>query len=256
MRHTGSLVLTFLLLAFHAFAQEAAIHLSPTRQVRKGVEAWPLITDPKNGAEKRINSHLKDLNLRLLQSLKDCDSTYSQTFSGRSQPRAEEEGAEFWSQSVKLTMSGPGFLSLVATTDAYCGGAHPYGFTSAAVFDLKTGEPVDLREWFPPSLQASTSEEDDRDPVLEKSISVLGLLTAYKEATKHECDDTYSDAQTFLIWPDAASGEVMIQADRLPGCCEACGIEAGLTIDEARKLGASETLLQAISVAHRRLNHS
>jgi hypothetical protein len=249
--------LAFLLSGLATLAQavsQAPVQLSPVRQIRKGVDAWPLIPNPKNDAERRIDKYLSDLNAHLAQALKNCDANYAQLM-GKQDRTADsnDEGAEFWRQDTKVTMSGPAFLSLVATTDFYCGGAHPYEFTSVAVFDLRTGEPADLLAWFLPSLKESFVEEDKEDSALEKSVSIVRLLQAYREATHHECDDTYSNDQSFLIWPDANLGKVMIQADRLPGCCQACGIETGLTLEEARRLGFSETFLQAISDAHRKL---
>ncbi len=238
---------------FQAIAQNAPVQLSPIRQIRKGVDAWPLILNPKNDAERRINGHLTNLNTHLSHSLKECDANYAQVMGNQHPPLDDNgEGAESWTQDIKATMSGPTFLSLVATAGFYCGGAHPYGFTSAAVFDLRTGEPADPLAWFLPSLKVSLVDEDEKDS-LEKSVLVAGLLQAYREATHHECDDTYPDDQQFLIWPDAKSGKVMIRADRLPGCCEACGIETGLTLKQARKLGFSEAFLQAISDAHQQL---
>jgi hypothetical protein len=235
---------------------QARVQLSQKRQIRKGVDAWPLILNPKNDAERRINKYLSDLNAHLSRSLKDCDANYAQLRGKQDRsPDSSDEGAEFLTQDTKVTMLGPAFLSLVATTGFYCGGAHPYGFTSAAIFDLRTGEPADLLMWFLPSLKVSLVEEGAEDSALEKSVLVLGLLQAYREATHHECDQTYSDDQSFLIWPDANSGKVMIQADRLPGCCEACGIETGLTLEQARKLGFSEAFLRAISDAHKKLMH-
>lgn len=231
---------------------QSPVQLSPIWQIRKGVDAWPLILNPKNDAERRINGHLTDLNTRLSHSLKECDANYAQVM-GDQHPSPDDngEGAESWTQDIKATMLGPVFLSLVATTGFYCGGAHPYGFTSAAVFDLRTGEPNDSHKWFLPSFRVSFVGEDETP--LEKSVRVAGLLQAYREATHHECDETYSEDQSFLIWPDAKSGKVMIQADRLPGCCEACGIETGLTLEQARKLGFVEAFLQAISDAHHQL---
>lgn len=120
---------------------------------------------------------------------------------------------------------------------------------------MKTGEPADPVSWFLPSVKASFAEEDKDGTPSERSLSVPELLQAYKEATNHECDKTYSDDQSFLIWPDAESGKVMIQADRLPGCCESCGIEIGLTLEQARKLGFSDTFLQAIGDAHKQISH-
>lgn len=231
-------------------AQDASIRLSPIRQIRKGVDAWPLILDPKGDRERKINGYLTDLNTRLARSLADCDASYAGIFGKDHNLPEGDEGAETWTQKVKLTMSGPELLSLVAATDTYCGGAHPYGFTSVAVFDLTTGEPADPTTWFLPNIKVSFAEEDDESSALEKSASVAGLVGTYGEATHHECDDIFSDGQPFLIWPDANSGKVAVQADRLPGCCEACGIEVDLTLEQARKLGFSETFLQSIRDAH------
>jgi len=235
-------------------AAQAPIRLSSIRHLRKGVDTWPLILNPRNDAERRVNNYLSGLNTQLSQSLKDCHANYTEQM-GNQHPLADNsgEGAEFWMQHIKVTMLGPVFLSVLATTDFYCGGAHPYGFADAAVFDLRTGEPANPLTWLVPSLKASLVEDDKPDPALEKSVSAAGLLEAYREATRHECDRTYSDDQSFLIWPDANSGKVIIQADRLPGCCEACGIEASFTLEQARKLGFAETLLQAISEAHKQL---
>ncbi len=236
-----------------AFAQ-APVQLSPIRHIHKGVDAWPLILNPKNDAERRINGNITDLNAHLFRALKDCHANYIQTM-GKKRRLSDEykEGREFWTQDIKITMSGPAFLSLVATTDFYCGGAHPYGFTDAVVFDLGTGDPADPHGWFLPFVKVSLVEGDKANLPLEKSVLVDGLLPAYREATHHECDSAYSDEQSFLIWPDAKSGRVIVQADHLPGCCQACGIETGLTVEQGRKLGFSETFLQAISEAHKKL---
>lgn len=251
--------LALLLSAIPTLAQavaQAQVRLSPIRHVRKGVDAWPLILNPKSDSERRINNYLNDLNAQLSHSLSECDANYAELMGELGQsPVKGGEGAEFLTHDIKVTMLGQAFLSFVATTSFYCGGAHPYEFTSAAVFDLRTGEPADLLAWFLPSVKVSFVEEDQAGSALEKSVSVAGLLKAYREATHHDCDDTYPDDQSFLIWPDAKSGNVMMQADRLPGCCEACGIETGLTVEQARKLGFSEAFLQAISDAHKRMAH-
>ena len=233
-----------------AIEPNTSIRLSPILQIRKGVDAWPQILHPKNDAERRINGYLTDLNTRLARSLADCDASYAGVFGNRREPPENGEAAESWRQDIKITMLGPAFLSFVANMDFYCGGAHPYGFTSVGIVDLGTGQPADPTAWFLPVVKASVIEENEDDSALEKSISVVGLVGAYREATHHECDDIYSDDQSFLIWPDADSGKVVIQADRLPGCCEACGIRISLTLEQARKLGFSKAFLQTISDAH------
>ena len=134
--------LALLLSCFATLVQAVAaapVQLSPIRRIRKGVDAWPLILNPKNDAERKINGHLTDLNTSLSHSLKECDANYAQVMGNHPSPDDNGEGAESWTQDIKATMLGPTFLSLVATAGFYCGGAHPYGFTSAAVFDLRTG---------------------------------------------------------------------------------------------------------------------
>jgi hypothetical protein len=228
---------------------QAPVRLSPIWKIRKGVDAWPMILDPKNDAEQRINGHLSELNYKLTHSLKDCGTNYD-----------DGEGGSFLVRHTKVTMLGPVFLSLVAKMDLKCSGGHPYSFTDVVVFNLRTGEPVDPRSWFLPSLQASLSEGSEEyptqeNPPLEKSVLVTGLLKAYQEATDHSCDEAYRPNQSFLVWPDANSGRVMVQASHLGGCCQACGVEVGLTLEQARKFGFSETFLQAITHAHNRPAH-
>jgi hypothetical protein len=230
-------------------AEDTGPKIEAIRHIREGVDAWPLIINPRNDAERKINRYISELNARLLSTLKDCDANYKGAFGGH---KLSGEGAEFWSQKVKVTSSGPAYLSLLADTGFYCGGAHPYAYTDAAVFDLRTGDPADPLKWFESSSNASYGTEwMQPDPPLEKSISALGLLAMYRELTKHQCDDVYTDSQAFLIWPDAASGRVMLEADGLGGCCQACGIEVGLTVDEARELGFDEGFLHSVQEAHR-----
>lgn len=231
-------------------AQTAPIQLSPVRQIRRGVDSWPTIMNPKNDAERRINGYLTDLNTKLAHSLHDCHATYEGAFGKNYKVPEGDEGAESWTQDIKVTMEGPTFLSILANTGFYCGGAHPYGFTSVVAFTLDTGEPVDALKWFKPGSNVSYADVDEPGPPVEKSISAPDLVPTYKELTKHECDDLYQDSQPFLIWPDVAKGRVMIEADALPGCCEACGYEVGLTLDQAHKLGFAEDFLASIQQAH------
>ena len=89
------------------------------------------------------------------------------------------------------------------------------------------------------------------DPELESSITLPALVPIYLDLTRHDCEDILKASQPFLIWPDAHSGRIMVQPDLLPGSAEACGVAAGLTPDQARKLGFDERLLGAIDQAHR-----
>src|SRR6185437_778439 len=48
----------------------------PIKQLRKSVDAWPLIISPINPATRRVNSVLTILNQKLASSLNQCDSDY------------------------------------------------------------------------------------------------------------------------------------------------------------------------------------
>src|SRR5262249_39783918 len=99
---------------------QAPIQLSPGRQIRKQVDAWPLIINPKDDAQRKIDGYLTNLNVQLTRSLKECHTNYvEQMGHTHSLPRKGDEGAEAWNQKRKVTMVGPEFLSLVASTDFY-----------------------------------------------------------------------------------------------------------------------------------------
>jgi hypothetical protein len=245
-----------LALIIPSFAQKTSsagrMRLQPTQQIRKGVDAWPLIANPKDDAERKINGSIAELNADLARRLKACDANYSESMESQfGKERETGELAKVWTHRVTTTMAGPAYLSFLSTTDFFCGGAHPYGYTEIAIFDLTTGEPANPLAWFEPSAKISYGEETESDRFLERSVSTSDLLPVYRELTRHECDDTYPVDQPFLVWPDAKFGTVMIQADHLPGCCEACGIAVSLKPEQARKLGFSESFLQAIDEAHR-----
>ena len=68
-----------------------------------------------------------------------------------------------------------------------------------------------------------------------------------------ECKDAFQDSQPYQLWPDAKSGTLTAEPFGLPHVVAACADDLKLTLDQARKLGFSETLLSAIEQAHRQL---
>ena len=52
-------------MALQSAAQDVPPRLSRIRQMRKGADEWPLILNPRNDPERRINAHLAELNARL-----------------------------------------------------------------------------------------------------------------------------------------------------------------------------------------------
>lgn len=60
-------------------AGTASIRIEPVKEMRKGVDLWPLIAIPANPAEQRVNAALTRLNTRMEQALCDCDAGYLQS---------------------------------------------------------------------------------------------------------------------------------------------------------------------------------
>ena len=69
-------------------------------------------------------------------------------------------------------------------------------------------------------------------------------------AAVDDCKDAFSDAQPFQIWLDAKRGTLVAQPFGLPHAAQVCAQEMHLTIDQARKMGFSESILAALEQAH------
>lgn len=249
-RLAGSLLI--LIAAVSSNSQTERIAMQPVQHLRKGAAEWQIIANPHTDAERKINGYLSYSNEKVASALKECDKNYAERM--REDFGKEKMGGEltkFFNRDVHVTMSGPGYLSEVATVTFYCGGVHPYMYTEAVIFNLETGEPADPLSWLTGAANASHADEDAPDHALEGSIVLPALVPIYQDLTHHDCDNIKDASQAFLVWPDARSGHIVVQADLLPGSAGACGIPAELTPDQARKLGFDESLLGAIEQAHR-----
>ena len=112
------------------------LRTEPVKQIRKGVDAWPLIVNLSTPATQRVNETLTRLNRRMVQSLHDCDADYEGWLKAAGHPEdGQNQISADWSRTIKVTMAGPRFLSLVASDETFCGGAHPDSDVIAMVFD-------------------------------------------------------------------------------------------------------------------------
>jgi hypothetical protein len=230
------------------------IQLSPVKELSKGVEAWPLIVNPATPAEQRVNATLTRLNLRLAQALRECDAgALDEAKPMGTAGKGQDSTSEDWSRTIKVTMTGPRFLSLVATDEIDCGGAHPNSDVMAMVFDMTTGTPVNWPAQFPQSAGASSFVDLVGDGSKVGALVLPALLKMYAAAASEECKDAFQDPQSFLIWPDAQHGTLVVQAFDLPHVTQACANEFGLTMEQARKLGFDESVLSAIEQAHHQI---
>ncbi|MGA8089477.1 MAG: hypothetical protein WCA10_19550 [Terracidiphilus sp.] len=221
----------------------APISVERVKQLRENVDAWPLIVHPTNAAEQRINETLANLNRKFAKRVQDCISgkfAWSKGFN---------EGE--WGRTVKVTMQGPRFLSMVASDDFYCGTAHPDDDLVVLVFNIEIGEQVDWSALVGKSAGASLSKNELGDEDGTPPLMLPELQATYAAADKDYCKDDFEDERSFVLWPDAESGTLVAEVAGLPHVALPCKNELKLTIEQSRNLGFDESLLQAIEEAHR-----
>jgi hypothetical protein len=226
-------------------------NIEPGAQLRQDVDAWPLLLNPANPPEMRVNATLSAMNARMAGMLRDCDDSFAEWtkvsgFAGKD----GKPGSGDWERTVRVTMRGPRFLSMVATDGIYCGGAHPDNETIALVFDMETGALVDWTALIAKRAGASSREATGSDGSVKSALMLPALQAIYVAAADADCKDIFQGPQSFLLWPDAGQGALVAQAADLPHVAAACEQELKLTMNQARKLGFDETLLSAIEQAH------
>jgi hypothetical protein len=232
-------------------AAGATFQVEPVKQLRKGVDLWPLIVNPANPAEQRVNTILSRLNRRLATVLHGCDASALAAMKRMGNtPKGYDPASEDWSRKVQVTMAGPRFLSVIQTEDCYCGGAHPESGQMALVFDMTTGSPVNWVLQVPKSAGASSYTDNTMDGSTVGALVLPSLRPLAVAAAEDDCKEAFSDEQSFQIWLDAKRGTLVAQPFGLPHAAQACAQEIHLTIDQARKLGFSESILAALEQAH------
>jgi hypothetical protein len=233
--------------------RSGSLKVGPIKELRKGVDAWPQIITPDNPPMQRVNATLTALNLRLAQALRNCDQNYLEwlkLMGDAVEGKTSTSGDR--SRKVKVTMEGPRFLSLVATDEVvFCGGAHPDADRNAMVFDVTTGALVDWSTPVANSAGASPKVGSGLDGATASRLAFPALEKINVSRADAECKDAFGLPQSFVIWPDAKKGTLIVQEADLPHVVQACAKEIALTMNEARKLGFDESLLRAIELGHR-----
>jgi hypothetical protein len=235
-------------------AQASTLKVEPGKPLRKGVDAWPLIVNPANPAEQKVNATLTRLNLSLTKALTECDAAALADMKQSHTPQKDWPGAlaEDWSRKVEVTMQGPQFFSLVATDEyVHCGGAHPNSDTMAMVFDMTTGTPVNWLALVSKSVGASVFADAVSDGSQIGALVLPALAQLNLDAASDDCKDAFQDPQSFQLWPDAKTGTLVAQAFDLPHAAADCAVQIPLTMEQARTLGFDENLLSSIDQAHR-----
>ncbi len=78
----------------------------------------------------------------------------------------------------------------------------------------------------------------------------LSALYMKDPANSGDCKNAYQDPQSFILWPDAKSGTLIVEAFDLPHVAAACANDMTLTLDQAKSLGFNADFLAAVAAAH------
>ncbi|SFM26922.1 hypothetical protein [Methylobacterium pseudosasicola] len=234
-----------------ANAADRVVQVRPG-QAGPGIDAFPQIVDPVDDAERRINAAVKRLDAQVRKAAKSC--------------KAEGGAQSSWERSIRAAMRGPRFLSFAIHDSTFCGGAHPNTGTTAIVYDLTTGTPVDWTTLLPPALTgkvALATQADETKMVTLSSKRLHALyLQAYRPKTgkpKADADDkecreavteTYSgEPPAMTVWPDAEAGGLAVQFD-LAHVVQACADTVVIPTATLRREGVQAVLTDAIDAAH------
>ena len=220
----------------------AASAAEPVRLTKPiSASAFPRIAAPTGPGAAKINAALARLDRRWAEFARDCRKAGKDNEATR---------------QVKATMVGPRFLSLVASDEEFCGGAHPDNSTLALVYDLESGGPVDWRSLLGPRLTASTRV----DTVIDGSrIGTAGspeLSRLYQRALRKspdfdpawwkECAEALQDPDLqFVLWPDTKS-RGLVAEPVLVHAVAPCAEDATIPAAELRQSGADAAFTAAL----------
>ena len=237
-----------------ARAADRPVNLQNPPPVAKEVMAMPLIADPADDAELRINAALKRLDANLRKDIAGC--------------KLNDGTPGHWSREVEATMRGPGYLSFVIRDNPFCGGPYPSAGTMSIVYDLRTGAPVDWTRLLPPALTGKVALATGMDGTKMVTLASRRLyslyLAGYDSAIRMPGTDIADEDRAackeavretagppgMMVWLDAKSGGIAVQYD-LVHAVQACALPVVIPVAALRANGADPALLEAIEAAHK-----
>jgi hypothetical protein len=230
-----------------ALAADRRVHLLVPPPVSKNIAAMPLIADPVDEAERRINQALKRLDGNVLRAAKDCKG-------------GDRE------RTVDVPMRGPGFLSLTVTDSVFCdGNAHPDASTFSIVFDLTSGRPVDWTRLLPASLTGTVALRQQGDGTRIVTLASKRLVDLYMSgygagqapgSDLDDCKQALLDQAAdgpphMMVWLDGkANGlAVLVGLPHVMAPCEDPVVIPGAVLETE---GAAPALLHALDAGRRK----
>jgi hypothetical protein len=236
-----------------ANAADRPVKLQTQPPIAKDVPAMPLIDQPQDAAERKINAALKRLDADARTGIAQCKASAK-----------EAQSQSDWARSIDAAMRGPGFLSLAITDSTDCGGAYPNVATMSIVYSLTTGNPVDWTKLLPASLTGTLALQTGADGTKMVTLASRRLFQLYlagyqndvttdpgQPTCKQIMTETGADSPpAMMAWLDAKEGGLAIQFDVIHAI-EACATPVVIPVDTLRQAGAAAALTDAIEAAHK-----
>ncbi len=232
-------------LASAASAGEGPVTLRMSPPVAARLAAMPRIVRPADAAEARINAALGRLDRTVRQALAVC--------------RSDPAHQAFWERTIQVPMRGPRFLSVVVVDDVDCGAQHPYASTMAAVYDLRTGRPVNWAALLPAELVAGQASGEGRDGTRTVRLTSSRLRDLFLRHYDHGEQDAASDCRNVVtratldgfaasVWLDGKHGSLVLQTDLAP-FVQSCADPAYVPAATLSELGVRPYLVDALTRA-------
>jgi hypothetical protein len=207
--------------------------------------AFPRIAPADGAASERINQALTSADTRARAADSDCRADAHEA-------QADPKDAG-WQRTVTVAMRGPGYLSLVASDNWFCGGPYPSAAIFALAYDLRTGAPLNWERLLPKTLVGKASLDTAGDGTRLGVVESPALKALYVKLAKPDTDCApvlRDSALKFMLWPDAARAGIAVQPTDLPHVVAACATDVVIPLATLRTLGADAALLGAIAAAH------
>ena len=188
----------------------------------------------------RINAAMTRVDARGRSSAADCRASLRER---KDLPRGGDDG---WTREVGVSFAGPRFFAVRVQDSYYCGGAYPARDDQALVFDLGTGRPVDWRPLFPSALHVQVVTDSAGDGATLGFVKATPAVARILGPIDQECRDALEDRYV-MIWPDRASGGLVLGLRGFPHVSQACEEDTSLKPAQLRRLGFARELWAALS---------
>lgn len=226
----------------------SAVELALSHSLGPKLDGFPRVVGD-NPVAHRINTTLQQAEERLGRAVKACGQLAAQSAGNKNHS---------WERSVRVETRGPRFLSLVATDESFCGGAHPDSDSLALVFDLKDGSLANWNTLLPPSLAEPNALADTMSGGKVALQNADALSEAYarlypthpqngiSEDDWASCGEVTASVRSFVVWPSASPHGLAIQTLDLPHVVAACAVPVVIPTTALRGLGISDELAAAL----------